>query len=120
MYCFLVGNKSDLPKKPEKPDKPYKRGEVREVMMECSKKFADKNGMPFMELTARNWDKINELFVQLARRLVHMQLAPPEELNFAQEAGDTQDVQESIAMLQTSIVVLDGCQEPKKRKRRCC
>ena len=61
MYCFLVGNKSDLRNKKKrsmKESRKAKKGTMESekeesmVAKELGKQFADENGMPFLESTA--------------------------------------------------------------------
>lgn len=101
VYCLLVGNKSDLPDKQVKCDKKgtleKEMVHVREVSTKSGKHFADENGLQFVETTARDWDNVNQLFVQVARTLLDRKLTPHEAI-----ASNTVDLVE------------------KKRGRKCC
>ena len=55
VHRILIGNKSD------RPD--------REIDATMGKQFADENGMPFLETSAKNSDNIDALFLQLAKTL---------------------------------------------------
>ena len=55
VYRFLIGNKSDR--------------FDREVLTKSGEEFAEQNGMPFMETSAKNATNIDILFSQLAKAL---------------------------------------------------
>ena len=55
VHRILIGNKSD------RTD--------REITSDHGKQFAQENGMPFLETSAKNSDNIDELFLQLAKTL---------------------------------------------------
>ena len=55
MHRILIGNKSDR--------------KDREIDVPMGKKFAEENGMPFLETSAKNSDNIDALFLQLAKTL---------------------------------------------------
>ena len=112
VYCLLVGNKSDLPDKEDTLQRKFnKKGtlekdvvQVREVTTESGKHFADENGLPFVESTARNWDNVNQLFVQLARTLLNKKLTSYEE----------------SASQESNIVDLKEKGKKNGGRRKCC
>lgn len=55
VHRILIGNKSD-------------RAD-REITADHGKQFAQENGMPFLETSAKSSDNIDELFLQLAKTL---------------------------------------------------
>ena len=55
VHRILIGNKSD------RPD--------REIDMAMGRQFAEENGMPFLETSAKNSENIDALFLQLAKTL---------------------------------------------------
>ncbi len=55
VHRILIGNKSD-------------RAD-REITSDHGRQFAQENGMPFLETSAKNSDNIDELFLQLAKTL---------------------------------------------------
>ena len=55
VHRILIGNKSDR--------------KDREIDVPMGTKFAEENGMPFLETSAKNSDNIDALFLQLAKTL---------------------------------------------------
>ena len=55
VHRILIGNKIDRP--------------GREIENAMGKQFADENGMPFLETSAKNYENIDALFLQLAKTL---------------------------------------------------
>lgn len=175
VHHLVVGNKSDLRDKKkqkkeerkamkeseqerkEEEEKGTMEPEMEEnkvtkefVTKESGKQFSEEEGIPFMETSARDWDTINELFVQLAKRLLEKKPAPHGEEKDIQEASDTKegsdtqkesdtqkgsdtqegsviqeasDVQKESAIQESStdgLVVLDQSKSRKKRRKKWC
>ena len=79
VHRILIGNKND------RPD--------REIQMQMGVQFAEENGMPFLETSAKNSDNIDALFLQLAKTLrdshVDKKLKTPRSVGGASVKPDT-------------------------------
>lgn len=64
LVMALAGNKSDLASK-------------RKVELEEGQKYADENGLFFMETSAKNAQNVNEIFYEIARKLPKAQPVQP-------------------------------------------
>nr|GMD09540.1 ras-related protein RABF2b [Ipomoea batatas] len=63
MVMALAGNKSDLV-------------DARKVETEEAQKYAEQNGLFFMETSAKSATNVNSIFHEIAKRLPRMQPAP--------------------------------------------
>jgi len=94
MVIMLIGNKSDLEHK-------------RAVTFEEGKKFAEENGLIFMETSAKTAANVDEAFLQTATNI------------YEKIKGGTADMESSIPKKQVgSSPPLN--QQPKKQGGECC
>lgn len=128
VHCLLVGNKSDLRDKKKQRKEVLKKkatvvpGKVSEteesmVTRKSGEQLAEKNGMPFVESTATDWDNINELFVQLAKTLLDKKQTPHE------KASDTQErcgIQKARTQESKNVNLVGGDENPQNCGPMCC